>query len=93
MGEIDRYGAGRVAGIPRRLLVLTSVFVLSACLAFPIGNKNAQRQEQRVLSRKVVSDKQEPNILWAADRTRCEVDQKKFESAKVGDTVWCVWTK
>ncbi len=76
-----------------RVILLTGLALLSACLAFPIGNKNAPTQEQRVVSRKVVSDKQEPNILWAADRTRCEVDQKKFEDAKVGDTVWCVWTR
>ncbi len=54
-------------------------------------SSTAQGNDSPTLQHKKVAQKEEPNILIAADQTRCEVDRTKFESVKQGDAVWCVW--
>jgi hypothetical protein len=43
------------------------------------------------LSSKKVNGKEEPNVLLAADRTRCIVSAEKFRETSIGESVLCGW--
>ena len=43
------------------------------------------------LARKTVSSKEGPSTLVADDGSRCTVDAERFEKARAGDDVWCLW--
>jgi hypothetical protein len=45
------------------------------------------------LSSKKVNGKEEPNVLLAADRTRCIVGADKFRETSIGESVMCAWTQ
>lgn len=40
---------------------------------------------------KTVSAKEEPATLVAPDGTLCIVTQPRYQKAKLGDRVWCLW--
>jgi len=42
---------------------------------------------------KKVSAKEEPNILVAADRSRCSVSEQKYRETSLGESVFCAWSK
>ena len=42
-------------------------------------------------SQKPVYGKEAPTTLLAADGTRCQVSDKKFQETAVGEKIWCVW--
>ncbi len=43
------------------------------------------------LAQKVVSAKEEPATLIAADRSSCVVTEKKFRETALGTKAWCNW--
>jgi len=49
--------------------------------------------QQSGLASKKVSGKEEPNVLLAADRTRCTVSADKYRETAVGESVLCAWSK
>ena len=42
-------------------------------------------------TQKPVYGKEAPTTLLAADGTRCQVSEKKFQETTVGEKIWCVW--
>jgi hypothetical protein len=40
---------------------------------------------------KPVNGKEEPHTLIARDGTTCTVSKEKFESTRIGTSVWCTW--
>jgi hypothetical protein len=42
---------------------------------------------------KKVSGKEDPNVLIAADRTRCTVSADKYREVALGESVLCAWAK
>jgi hypothetical protein len=49
------------------------------------------RRSRGGLHRKLVSAKEEPFTLVAADGTRCEVREKTYRKLEVGDRARCLW--
>lgn len=41
---------------------------------------------------KAVYGKKPPNRLLARDGTSCTVAAQKYEDARIGQSIWCVWT-
>ena len=41
---------------------------------------------------KRVYGKQEPANLIARDGTNCGVSKKKYDSTRIGTSVWCIWS-
>ena len=52
-------------------------------------NQNARATEAYGL--KPVNGKEEPATLIARDGTTCMVSKDKFDSTKIGTSVWCTW--
>ena len=48
---------------------------------------------QSGVASKKVSGKEEPNVLLAADRTRCTVSEDKYRETAIGESVLCAWSK
>ena len=51
----------------------------------------ASRGRPEGYARKKVEGKQAPRRLVAKDGTSCTVSEKKYNSTKLGDQVWCTW--
>ena len=43
------------------------------------------------LTSKKVSGKEDPDVLFAADRTRCTVSVEKYREVSIGESVFCAW--
>ena len=55
----------------------------------PSTGRNARSTEGYGL--KPVHGKEDPATLIARDGTTCTVDKKKYDSTKIGKSVWCTW--
>lgn len=55
----------------------------------PVGT-TAPRSE---LGSKKVNGKEDPNLLLAADRSRCTVSAAKYRETAIGESVLCAWIK
>lgn len=44
------------------------------------------------LERKPLADKREPTLLVADDGSSCHTTRARWERARAGQRVWCVWT-
>ncbi|MEX2526749.1 MAG: hypothetical protein WEA09_03865 [Gemmatimonadota bacterium] len=69
---------------------LVSPIFLVACLSIPIPGRSSDG-EASTLGWEVVAQKQEPNLLFSADRRRCEVDPDRFQEIRQGQRVLCRW--
>ena len=90
--------------LPKRALVLAVVLVTQGCMIdYKRGNgpqlispprtgAGSHQGLARGFGSKIVEGKQPPVRLVARDGTSCLVSRKKFESAEVGEAVWCTWT-
>jgi hypothetical protein len=57
------------------------------------GRSAAVRQSGSMLGSKVVSGKDEPNKLIAADGSTCIVPTKQFGETVIGTSTICLWEK
>jgi hypothetical protein len=73
-----------------RTAPLLLLALAAGCTSIPLPHPPGQPAP--LLSRKQVAVKREPQVLVALDGTRCATTQARFERAKPGDRVWCVWS-
>jgi len=59
----------------------------------PLRGEGSQKAERAtsLFGPKSVLGKENPTRLIARDGTSCIVSQKKFDSAEIGESVWCTW--
>lgn len=69
-----------------------AVFALAlaaGCATIPIPGFEQVRGPD--LERKPVTGKKEPTLLVADDGSRCNTTRERWERARTGQRVWCVW--
>jgi hypothetical protein len=49
--------------------------------------------ESPAFAPKPVIGKQPPHLLLARDGTQCTVSSSKYERARLGTSVWCIWSE
>ena len=72
------------------LACTAGILCVGSCVSVPIPDRVSGGRGGSV-GWKVVVGKHEPNLLVAADRTTCEVDHARFESAREGERLFCHW--
>lgn len=77
----------------------------SACISLPVGRRTPDQggpagprelppgmvAERVQWASKKVYEKIEPNVLVAADRTRCTVSVETYRETTIGESVRCAW--
>jgi starvation-inducible outer membrane lipoprotein len=66
------------------------LLALAGCTSIPLPHRPGEPAP--LLSRKRVAAKRDPQVLVARDGTRCVTTEARFERARPGDRVWCLWT-
>ena len=76
----------------RSLATLALVFGLStaACIVLPTRSARDGGVSPE-FTEKLVVGKEPPNQLIAEDGTRCITSRERYERARIGAEVWCVW--
>ena len=62
--------------------------VLAACTRIPLPGP-----ADDAIERKTVVAKQAPDLLIAADGSRCRASAQKMKRTRRGDRIWCAWRK
>jgi hypothetical protein len=76
-----------------RYALLLSAGLLAGCInTVPLPRVNPDVPSP-ALERKVVSGKREPLLLIASDGSSCPTTERRYQRARPGDRVWCVWTR
>ena len=68
----------------RYAVAFATLSACGACVIVPLPRG-------REFGPKVVTAKQQPNLLLAADGSRCQVTKQQYDAAAVGRDARCVW--
>lgn len=61
----------------------------AGCATLPIPGMKDQPKTQ--LERKPLIGKRQPNLLLADDGSSCSTTRARWERARTGQRVWCLW--
>jgi hypothetical protein len=76
-----------------RILWLLLWLSIAACGSIPLPIRGLHRNaDPPSLDRKLVVGKDGPVTLIADDGARCITSRNRFERARIGSEVWCVWS-